>query len=69
MQKEKIKEDLLASFGITDNDIASLGSGEMQEKGCLKAIESIGDIESDNGTFSFFMIELRDFLLKYIENI
>jgi len=60
----QIKKDLYDAYEISSN--------EVQENACLKAIGDIMDsIQHGNeatGTQSEFMVELRDFLLKYIDN-
>ena len=54
-----IERELLEGFEIP--------SGELQEEAVLRAINDIGDIENETGTFSSFMIEIRDFLLDYMD--
>jgi hypothetical protein len=59
MTKEQIKLDLYTAFAEPD--------GNIQEQAILKAIKDIGDIENEDGVFSAYMIDLRDFLLDYVK--
>jgi len=52
-----IEKELLEAFNEP--------SGDIQEKGCLQAIQDIGYIANKSGFYCDFMIDLRDFLLDY----
>lgn len=44
-------------------------STEIQEKGCLVAIsETLDNLYKNNGSQSDFLVELRDFIIRYNTN-